>query len=511
MGGETKDIAIENGDDSTLSLQIDYRIATPTDIVQCFQLEQKSNLSGEAATKNDLQYWQHHAAKYFMCCVIENEDDGDVVVGFICSTRLNEFKDYTRSLSHRPNGEILMIQSMVVAKEYQGRGFGKNLIQNYIDAIQTSNASAEYPISTVVTYAKQEFLTFFLHAGFSVVRPCEPVDKKERLYQLEMSLRPSGQHQDTATNETNSKSNGTKCFVVDSFAAKPGTGNPAAVVLLPKDTNQESLAKWMQTVAAEFNLSETAFCWPQRQVSSHSSVDLEWNIRFYSPTVEVSLCGHATLASAAVLYQNLKPRPNGRIVFNAREDTLIMNLAAPLEEKNKLQTQICMEFPVKQPTELSSQEDKAAVEKMLEASFSCKIQSLYIGISDIGDVLVEVTPDCFWQIGYDKLNYKALLEWDGYDRGVIVCCIDHGKKGIESADPDFYSRFFGPKAGINEDPVTGSAHCVLAPYFSNKLNKNKIVGKQMSERGGVIKCTVSGDTVKLTGTAITSMSGTLWM
>ena len=170
-----------------------------------------------------------------------------------------------------------------------------------------------------------------------------------------------------------------------------------------------------------------------------------------------------------------------------------------------------MEFPVKPPTELSSQEDKAAVEKMLEASFSCKIQSLYIGISDIGDVLVEVTPDCFWQIGYDKLNYKALLEWDGYDRGVIVCCIDHGKKGIESADPDFYSRFFGPKAGINEDPVTGSAHCVLAPYFSNKLDKNKIVGKQMSERGGVIKCTVSGDTVKLTGTAITSMSGTLWM
>jgi predicted PhzF superfamily epimerase YddE/YHI9 len=151
---------------------------------------------------------------------------------------------------------------------------------------------------------------------------------------------------------------------------------------------------------------------------------------------------------------------------------------------------------------------------MLECAFSCDLEPLYVGISDIGDVLIELTPTDFQEIGYEQLNFKALLEWDGYYRGVIICCQcpENGDSMVDdSSSPDFLSRFFGPKAGINEDPVTGSAHCVLAPYFSLKLKKEKIIGKQMSERGGIVQCWVTQETVRLTGTAVTTMSGTLWL
>ncbi len=124
--------------------------------------------------------------------------------------------------------------------------------------------------------------------------------------------------------------------------------------------------------------------------------------------------------------------------------------------------------------------------------------------------------DAFHDIGYEKLNFKAVMEWDGYYRGVIVCCScppsDNGEKnGDDSGSPDFLSRFFGPKAGINEDPVTGTAHCVLGPYFSQKLKSEKVVGKQTSERGGIVECLVTGEKVRLTGTAVTTISGTLWL
>jgi predicted PhzF superfamily epimerase YddE/YHI9/ribosomal protein S18 acetylase RimI-like enzyme len=620
---------------------------------------------------------------------------------------------------------------------------------------------------------------------------------------------------------------GIPCFMVDSFAivaTTPGTGNPAAVVLLPTLPANElppALETWCQVIAAEFNLAETAFCWPRstttklsREESSPPSTttitttsssggggELHWNIRYFTPKVEVPLCGHATLASAAVLYQTIPyaKLTDKRIVFHAKEDQLVMQYARPLlllplggtttsynaystsisnsisgeddvrtttrqqpphdggdekeepshksrsaspipppsgkprlgvtvpplpnnnnrprtltadlltplalkksasgdgvigssrggggageprqapatlanprgtharavslmspsisldvasmsnsnniisssaataaaigggENRNRvhsrsshvsssslaftasfesgtsgaggggsakpdkthsvLTTKISMEFPAKPATEITSREELSAVHKMLESTFSCTLDTLYVGISDIGDVLVELTPKSFHEIGYECLNFKALLEWDGYYRGVIICCTCPDSKlqqqiiqsrvpparsnsigsnksdsvllsSVAAADgaslstattnanpsttdsktsnntdgnnatnstsyvngssivvkpppvasPDFLSRFFGPKAGINEDPVTGSAHCVLGPYFAKKLNKGKMVGKQMSERGGIVECEVTADNkVILTGSAVITMSGTLWL
>ena len=190
-------------------------------------------------------------------------------------------------------------------------------------------------------------------------------------------------------------------------------------------------------------------------------------------------------------------------------------------------TVIAMTFPTKPVNMEVGDKDKAAVHAMLAAAFDIDEGSiLFLGVSvGLGDLLVEVTHDCFSQISFE-LNTSALLLWDGYSRGVIVCCeestirmdpVSSGELASSLPAPvavDFLSRFFAPKAGLDEDPVTGSAHCALAPYFCAKLHKTTVIGKQVSRRGGVVECELlEPDTlcVKLTGTAVTTMSGTLWM
>ena len=304
-----------------------------------------------------------------------------------------------------------------------------------------------------------------------------------------------------------------KCYILDSFAAEPGTGNPAAVVLLPQDTDPKVMSSWMQKVAAEFNLSETAFCWPRSLDSespSSSGGETHWNIRYFTPTIEVALCGHATLASAAVLYQGMEIQDSTKrkIVFHALDDILTMELVESSNEDSR-RTDIAMEFPNSSCQDITNEDDQMTIKSMLKSAFACDDDPLYMGLSDLGDVLIELSPKSFDGIGYDKLNYQALNEWEGYTRGIIVCC--EAPREPSTKKVDFLSRFFAPKAGINEDPVTGSAHCTLGPHFARKLNKTMVVGNQCSKRGGIVGCRVSDDAVRLTGTAITTMSGTLWM
>ena len=332
-----------------------------------------------------------------------------------------------------------------------------------------------------------------------------------------------------------------KCYILDSFAVEPGTGNPAAVVLLPQDTdpNQTSTRNWMQKVAAEFNLSETAFCWPyyryqeaqaqeegtteETETETETETIHHWNIRYFTPTIEVALCGHATLASAAVLYnnqtiiniENQQEKTKRKIVFHALNDTLLtMELDEDDDDNDPRKTNIVMEFPYSRLREFVNDEDRKSVKSMLLSSFSCDEEPLYMGLSDIGDILVELTPKAFHSIGYDNLDYSAMMKFDGYTRGIIICCACEAPTPLDNdstatSNADFLSRFFGPKAGINEDPVTGSAHCTLGPYFSKKLNKQMVVGKQCSKRGGYVRCFVKDDAVRLTGTAIMTMSGKL--
>jgi len=379
----------------------------------------------------------------------------------------------------------------------------------------------------VIICSENDLNVCYFHLRYFHRRPSDIVHGDEQWYDLELDVA-------TAVRQSYPI-----CFTVDAFADvnQPGTGNPAGVVLL----EQEADGLWMQTVAQEFNHSETAFVWPKtssedvdgeaKDNSSSSSIEESpFHIRYFTPTMEVQLCGHATLASASILYQTARCEFEANsVVFYARDDVLTAVAAQrPLERS----TVISMTFPTKPATPIVESSEKAAAESIVASALNIDASSiLFLGLSEgLGDLFVEITHDCFSQIGYDQqINIPALLGWDGYTRGVIVCCVESTIGLLEPSNsmmggdsnssaplpvqPDFLSRFFGPKAGIAEDPVTGSAHCALAPYFCSKLKRDVVTGKQVSRRGGIVECEMveDGASVKLTGTAVTTISGTLWV
>lgn len=248
--------------------------------------------------------------------------------------------------------------------------------------------------------------------------------------------------------------------VVDAFTAKPFAGNPAAVCILPAPCDET----WMQLIAREMNLSETAFLYP---------IEGGYSLRWFTPTVEVKLCGHATLASAHTLWET------GALANDqeARFHTLSGWLTCRREGE-----WIEMDFPA---TPAASCASPLGLGEALGAEL------VWTGSNDM-DHLVEVVDER--ALRGLKPNFTALAPLT--TRGVIVTCRS------ESPEYDFMSRFFAPAAGVNEDPVTGSAHCTLGPYWRAKLGKSDFTAYQASARGGVVKVGVRGDRVLLRGQAV---------
>lgn len=254
-------------------------------------------------------------------------------------------------------------------------------------------------------------------------------------------------------------------YTVDAFTDKPFTGNPAGVCIMP----QSAFDEWMQNVAMEMNLAETAFLYPVGDI---------FNLRWFTPTVEVDLCGHATLASAHILYQLGTVRDDLPIRFHSRSGLLTAEKRGDLIELN---------FPATPAVQLSAPEGLIA---------ALGIEPLWVGQSKF-DLLVEVASES--EVRDMSPDIAAMKKLGG--RGVIVTS--------QASTPgyDFVSRFFAPAFGIDEDPVTGSAHCTLAPYWEPKLGKSEMVGYQASKRGGVVRVRRVGDRVMLGGHAVTVMRG----
>mmetsp|Transcript_17562 Transcript_17562/g.38415 ORF Transcript_17562/g.38415 Transcript_17562/m.38415 type:complete len:719 (+) Transcript_17562:283-2439(+) len=347
---------------------------------------------------------------------------------------------------------------------------------------------------------------------------------------------------------------GKPCFVIDSFAdpARPGSGNPAAVVYMGEAGSIDSVGEreeaWMRTVAREFNLSETAFLWDRRRGDGASSAlwrgdEVGYDIRYYTKSgAEVDLCGHATLAAASVVLRvaaedTSRPTKVKGAVFYAKKDVLKAS-SVPVEDGSSVSSlsslsppslRIVMDFPWRSVREVDAQADREAVMDMIQSAFgfggdaSTNGDILFVGIDSVGeDLLIELSPDAFDRVGpagSSVLNVPALNCWGGgYTRGVILCC--RIAKGSKDDSEDFLSRFFGPKAGIDEDPVTGSAHCTLGPYFGAKIGRSRVVGRQASSRGGIVECTLrdgggEGEgrprRVGIAGTAVTTVSGILFI
>lgn len=496
--------------------QIRFRTVRPTDIPVCFSIERSSYPANEAASKSNLQYRQHHAARYFRCAVIGEEEDDEEIIGFICSTRCHEFNAESMS-THHTNGQFLAIHSVVTEEKYQRKGFASAMMKDYI---QVMKEMKDVGVQKIVLLSKVHLLAFYVDRGFSVIGRSSIQHGDHSWYELQLDL-------------SFENTSGLPYYIVDSFAKADslGSGNPAAVVKLHPGTDPSNpdLVRWMLIVAKEFNLSETAFIWPHEEEKQGREV--HWYIRFFSPKMEIPLCGHATLAAAGVLYQTLVIRNKNEtsIVFHAQSNILTTQLSAGgLRSRNgRAITNVLMKFPSKPAIEIETDSDKVAVQDMILRAFNIKPDCiLFLGISGTGDLLVEIKPDTLLSIGYEGIQHDALMDWDGYARGIIICSIASNDQQIQSNqrgnEPvekgkvsviDFFSRFFGPKVGIVEDPVTGSAHCALGPYFATKLGKSKVIGKQLSERGGIVECNVDvkEDIVKITGTAVKTMSGFLHM
>ena len=259
----------------------------------------------------------------------------------------------------------------------------------------------------------------------------------------------------------------TRLFIVDAFTTQPFQGNPAAICLLEKQRSTQ----WMQALAEELNLSETAFI----ETSPEG-----FNLRWFTPRYEVDLCGHATLASAHILWQSQIVPTNQSIDFHTRSGLLTAS---------KEYESIKLNFPAT-PIDLGSPVPELAAAlgcEVLEYGQTCF--DLFARVES-AQTLRHLTPD-----------FGALLKID--TRGLIVT------SPSDLPQYDFLSRFFAPSAGINEDPVTGSAHCALATYWSERIGKEKLCGFQASQRGGVVEMRLQKDRVEIGGQAITVMAGEL--
>jgi len=256
-------------------------------------------------------------------------------------------------------------------------------------------------------------------------------------------------------------------YQVDAFTRTPFRGNPAAVCLLTGPAD----AAWMQNVAREMNLSETAFVYPTGE---------SFSLRWFTPAVEVDLCGHATLATAHVLWETGRLAPDATALFDTLSGRLMASKQGRLIE---------MDFP--------------AVEAHPEPAPDVLIKALGVKALQVArnrlDYLVEVADEAIVRALKPDLDAIAHVPV----RGVIVTSL------ATATEYDFVSRFFAPASGVPEDPVTGSAHACLGPYWGARLAKNDLVGYQASARGGIVHVRVAGERVVLAGEAVTVMRGEL--
>lgn len=254
---------------------------------------------------------------------------------------------------------------------------------------------------------------------------------------------------------------------VDAFTDTPFAGNPAAVCILPAQRDE----RWMQDVAREMNLSETAFL--------HREGD-GYRLRWFTPTVEVALCGHATLASAHVLWEGGHLAPSTTARFHTKSGQLTAERRGAWIELDFPGT---IAAPAEPPPGLLA---------------ALNVQAVAVGRSRF-DYLVEVhNEDVVRRLSPD---FTALGRVDA--RGIMVT------SRSSTAGFDFVSRFFAPASGINEDPATGSSHCALAPHWSKRLGKAELVAYQASPRGGVVRTRIQSDRVIIGGQAVTVLRGEL--
>ncbi len=274
-----------------------------------------------------------------------------------------------------------------------------------------------------------------------------------------------------------------RIFQVDAFTGSAFGGNPAAVCLLTAPAEPA----WMQAVAAEMNLSETAFVEP---------ADGRYHLRWFTPAAEVALCGHATLASAHVLFETGLADAGQTIKFDSLSGPLTARAAATAAAAVTATAgapaglEIELDFPVRPAVSAPPLDGLLAALGVDGPVWTGAGEDDYLVVIGREEEVLNLRPDL-----------AALARLSA--RGVIVTA------PASRPDADFVSRFFAPAVGVPEDPVTGSAHCTLAPYWAERIGRSELTGYQASARGGTVKVSLDSDRVRLAGRAVTVLTGRL--
>eukprot|EP00927_Polykrikos_kofoidii_P022499 TRINITY_DN20974_c0_g1_i1.p1 TRINITY_DN20974_c0_g1~~TRINITY_DN20974_c0_g1_i1.p1 ORF type:complete len:520 (-),score=98.72 TRINITY_DN20974_c0_g1_i1:149-1672(-) len=463
-----------------------FKLLPTEDVARAAVLETASYPADEAATPEKLEYRQRVAPELFYGLYDTALGSGSAsLVGFVVSTAaIGENLEEETMSNHAPGGDSICIHSVVIADTHRRRGLARAMVLAYIDAIATDVdrcASAR----RLLLLAHAPLLGLYKQCGFEFFGPSKVTHGSELWFDMGLDL-DVRRHLD---------------FVqVDAFTPAVFAGNPAAVLFTQRGGDEA----WMQAVAVENNLSETAF------VESRGDASV-WDIRWFTPGGEVALCGHATLGAAHALWDTGRVSRSVPIVFHTRTaGTLRCSTSGEW---------IKMDFPAQKPTEIpkdvASTEAIAAREALISAFGLQMSEVLYFGQGPptTPDWLLEVPPSTFAKL---KPDIGSIARVRPMERGVIVTCagglsadvctpeakrprvLGCSRSKADAIDTvmenfDFSSRFFAPLLGIDEDPVTGSAHCILAPYWSAKLQKKdgeSMLALQASSRGGIIRVTL---------------------
>ncbi|OQR82109.1 hypothetical protein THRCLA_11131 [Thraustotheca clavata] len=447
-----------------------FRLITLAEAAAAHAIEVASYPEDEAASLEQIQSRIQQANDYFLGAY----DDKNQLLGFVNGTLTakRDLEEDTMSC-HDPNGKFLCIHSVVVSQAYRKQGIAKKLLKAYVARVVDKGV-----VSAILLIAKPYLVHFYISCGFTVTRLSPVVHGKDAWMELVLDCAEARQ---------------LNVVVVDAFASRPFEGNPAAVVVMSVGAfNAPGVEKWMQSVAIERNLSETAFVAP---LSEDHIGGNEYRLRWFTPGCEIELCGHATLATAHTLYEDGHCEKYAPIHFHTLSGVLTTRYV--LLDDNKTSA-IEMDFPKvdkKDHDEAWLTSSKAALVKALDITPADIIAVEHYGPSYI----CHVTPSA-----YEAIHPNFSLISTLACQSVIVTC-----QAAADSKYDFVSRFFGPNVGVNEDPVTGSAHCALVPYWHHYLPSSPVnfTARQTSARGGDLRLRLDGSRVFLTGTAVVTLRG----
>ena len=481
-----------------------FRTLPAADLPAALGIEQASYPADEAASAASLKYRVENAGGAF----IGMYEASGTLAGFVCGTctRDRELGEETMSVHDASTAATtLCVHSVVIREDLRRRGLATYMLGWYVRYVPCLEAYAHVRYIRLITKAK--LIAFYRDLiGFDFVGLWPHTHGQERWFEMELPLRRVQQYQ------------------ADAFTV-PGvkfSGNPAAVTVLPHYGSSPPDA-WYCGVALSNALSETAFV-TLRFAGSNCLTRLSYDLRWFTPTTEVDLCGHATLATAHVLWSSGIAARDAKamgidnvdeIDFHTRHSGVLIarrSGAAPNQT-------VSLDFPADSPTAAANPD----VRRLLWNADICRAlgmggdnTAIYVGKGKF-DALVEVSRIAFAALcGLDTTQIDMGVLGKIPARGLIVTCQGGGfVRGSGQLDQDadtidFTSRWFGPQSGVPEDPVTGSAHCSLAVYWGKKLGKSTMVAAQASPRGGILKLTtLSTERVRLTGRAAMFCEGAL--